>query len=343
VPETTVARARWPAVDVHNHLGRWLSRDDTWMVPDVDAFLAMLDELNVSCVVNLDGRWGAELEANLNRYDRAHPGRVVTYCHLDWKLLRSREPTRALVAALRASAAAGARGLKVWKDLGMRVRDARGRLVLPDDRRLAGVFATAGELGMPVLIHVGDPVAFFDRPDRHNERIDELRRHPTAALAGRVGGIPGRRGAGLPRLIEAFESVVATHPGTSFIGAHVGGLAEDLGEISRMLDAYPNLAVDISARIAELGRQPRVAAKFIDRFADRVLFGTDAFPPAADGYRTYFRLLETDDDHFRYSSEWPPPQGRWAVYGLGLDDEVLRRVYAGNAARLLPGVPGPTS
>ncbi|WP_250290878.1 amidohydrolase family protein [Frankia sp. CiP1_Cm_nod1] len=337
-PASEIRRAAFPAVDAHNHLGRWLRRDGSWMVDDVGALLAMMDELNITTIVNLDGRWGAELAANLDRYDRAHPGRFVTYCHLDWGLLRSRRATGELVAQLRASAAAGARGLKVWKDLGMRVRDGRGRLVLPDDPRLSDVFETAGQLGLPVLIHVGDPVAFFRRPDRHNERLDELRRHPTASRAAGLNALPGLRGPGLPRLLEALESVVAAHPRTTFVGAHVGCLAEDLGEVTRMLAAYPNLCVDISARAAELGRQPRVARRFIERFADRVLFGTDAFPPAADGYRAFFRLLETDDDHFTYSPSVPPPQGRWAVYGLDLPPEVLRQVYAGNAARLLPGV-----
>ncbi|ABW15884.1 amidohydrolase 2 [Parafrankia sp. EAN1pec] len=341
VPATTVGRARWPAVDAHNHLGRWLCRDGGWMVPDVGAFLALMDELNIMTVVNLDGRWGAELAANLDRYDRAHPGRFLTYCHLDWSLLRSRRPSAALVASLRTSADAGARGLKIWKDLGLRVRDARGRRVLPDDPRLSEMFDVAGELGLPVMIHVGDPVAFFRRPDRHNERLDELRRHPTAARAGVSRRFPGCGGPGLPRLVEALESTVAAHPRTTFVAAHVGCLAEDLGRVERMLDAHPNLVVDISARLAELGRQPRVANRFITRFADRVLFGTDAFPPSADGFRGYFRLLETDDDHFPYSAEWPPPQGRWAVYGLGLEPDVLRRVYGTNAARLLPGVPDP--
>ncbi|WP_131745319.1 amidohydrolase family protein [Frankia sp. Cppng1_Ct_nod] len=339
VPASDVRQAAYPAVDAHNHLGRWLRSDDSWMVDDVGALLAMMDELNLATIINLDGRWGGELEANLDRYDRPHPGRFVTYCHLDWTLLRGRRPSDALVAQLHASAAVGARGLKVWKDLGMRVRDGRGRLVLPDDPRLADVFEAAGELGLPVLIHVGDPVAFFRRPDRHNERLDELRRHPTAARRVGVNSAPGRRGPGLPRLLGALEAVVAAHPATTFVGAHVGCLAEDLGEVTRMLDAYPNLCIDVSARAAELGRQPRVARRFIERFADRVLFGTDSFPPAADGYRAYFRLLETDDDHFAYSTSVPPPQGRWAAYGLDLSADVLRRVYAGNAARLLPGVP----
>ncbi len=338
VPGSEIHRAAFPAVDAHNHLGRWLRSDGSWMVDDVGALLAMMDELNLATIVNLDGRWGAELEANLDRYDRPHPGRFVTYCHLDWTLLRSRRPTEELVAQLHAAARAGARGLKVWKDLGMRVRDGRGRLVLPDDPRLSDVFEAAAQLGLPVLIHVGDPVAFFHRPDRHNERLDELRRHPTASRATGLNALPGLRGPGLPRLLEALESVVAAHPRTIFVGAHVGCLAEDLGAVARMLDSYPNLCVDISARAAELGRQPRVARRFIERFADRVLFGTDAFPPAADGYRAFFRLLETDDDYFAYSPSVPPPQGRWAVYGLDLPPEVLRRVYAGNAARLLPGV-----
>lgn len=329
VPSTTVARAAFPAVDVHNHLGRWLRRDGGWMVDDPARLVGLMDEVGVAAVVNLDGRWGSELEANLDRYDRAHPGRFATFCHLDWSVLAAdpRGGTASLVDSLARSREAGARGLKVWKDLGLRVRDRRARLVLPDDPRLAPVFEAAGSLGLPVLIHTGDPVAFFDRPDRRNERLDELRRHPTLGLAARLG-------PGLDRLYRALEAVVASHPGTTFVAAHVGCLAEDLARVGRLLERYPNLAVDLAARAAELGRQPRVAAAFVERFADRVLFGTDAYPPTLAAYRTWFRLLETADDHFAYSDASPPPHGRWAVYGLDLPSDVLRQVYATNASRL---------
>jgi predicted TIM-barrel fold metal-dependent hydrolase len=328
VPATRVERPAARAVDAHNHLGRWLTEwvrpGGGWMVEDVGALLALMDALDLEAIVNLDGRWGAELEANLDRYDRAHPGRFLTFCHVDWD-----EP-EGLVASLEASAAAGARGLKVWKDLGLGVRDASGALLLPDDPRIADVWAAAGELGLPVLIHTADPIAFFTPVDAANERLEELAAHPEWSFHG--PGFPS-----FERLLEALEAVVAAHSGTTFIGAHVACCAEDLAWVARMLDAYPNLHLDFSARIAELGRQPRAARRLFSEHPDRVLFGTDVFPPSREAYETYFRFLETADEHFAYSPnpENPWPQGRWRISALDLPQDMLAAIYRGNAARLL--------
>jgi predicted TIM-barrel fold metal-dependent hydrolase len=328
VPETRVERPAVRAVDAHNHVGRWLTEwvrpDGGWMVEDVGALLALMDSLDLDAIVNLDGRWGAELEANLDRYDRAHPGRFLTFCHVDWSELDG------LVASLEASAAAGARGLKVWKDLGLGVRDKAGELLLPDDPRLADVWAAAGELGLPVVIHTADPVAFFTPVDAANERLEELTVHPEWSFHGPE--FPT-----FERLMEALEAVVAAHPGTTFIGAHVACCAEDLAWVGRMLDAYPNLHLDFSARIAELGRQPRATRRLFLDHPDRVLFGTDVFPPSREAYETYFRFLETADEHFAYSPdrENPWPQGRWRISGLDLPRDTLAAIYGGNAARML--------
>ena len=340
--ESPVDRARFPAVDCHAHLGRWLRPeadwitsdlagqcDGPWMIADVPAFVELLEMHNVGATVNLDGRWGAELEANLDRYDRAYPGRFLTFCQLAWG--RAEEGERfadSLVRDLERSAAAGARGLKVWKTLGLGFRDRRGRLLLPDDERLAPIFAAAGELGLPVLIHTADPVAFFQPLDRHNERIEELLSHPEWSFAGPE--FPSHR-----RLMEAFESLVAAHPRTTFIGAHLAGWVENLGWVSRMLADHPNLHVDLAARLGDLGRQPRAARALILEHPDRVLFGTDELPPSAAAYRRYFRFLETADECFPYSDERPPPSGRWTISALDLPDPVLRAVYADNARRLL--------
>lgn len=324
--EHPVPRASVPAIDTHGHIGRWLTADGGWMEPDVGRLIATMDQLNVTAMVNLDGRWDDELEANLDRYDRAHPDRFLTFCHVDWRLLQSDGPD-ALVASLERSARAGARGLKVWRDLGLDVR-VGGQLLMPDDARLAPVWEAAGALGLPVLVHVGNPLAFFLPTDRHNERLEEILRHPSVSER--------RHGpAHFHRLVDALEAVVAAHPRTTFIGAHVGCCAEDLGRVSAMLDRYPNYWIDLAAR-AELGRQPRAAARLVADHADRVLFGADIFPIDPAEYACHFRILETDDEYFSYSAdrEVPAPTGRWAVSGLALPTDVLEQVYAGNARRL---------
>ncbi len=319
-----------PAIDIHNHLGRWLTDGQRWVAPDVGALIADLDRCNVAATVNLDGRWGAELEANLGRYDRAHPDRFFTFCHVDWELLRRPEGSEEVARSLRASVAAGARGLKVWKDLGLSVRGPDGRLVLPDDPRLDLLWDTAGALGVPVLVHVADPLAFFLPMDRHNERLEELQRNPRSSRAAL-----GR--AGRDRLLRAFSTVVARHPRTVWIGAHVASCTEDLEWVSNLLDRQPNVAVDLAARVGDLGRQPRATRALIERHPDQVLFGTDVYPFRPEEVRVYFRFLETEDEYFGYSAGEPPPAGRWRISGLGLAPNQLAKVYAGNARRILAG------
>ena len=331
LPEHPVPRARFPVVDAHNHLGRWLTPDGGWASSDVDALLADMDSANVDAIVNLDGRWGDELRANLDRYDRAHPGRFATFCQLD--LAACSEPgwPDRLVGQLRASAAAGACGVKVWKDLGLGLHDEHGERLLPDDGRLSDVWDVAGELGLPIVIHVADPVAFFEPVDARNERLEELLAHPEWSFAD-------ARFPRFERLIDALETVVRAHPATTFVGAHVGCFAEDLAWVGRMLTTYANFHVDIAARIAELGRQPRAARRLILEHPDRVLFGVDLFPPDPADYAIHFRFLETDDECFDYAKDDVPPEGRWTISGLDLPDDVLRKVYGENARRLITGV-----
>ncbi|TBN58623.1 amidohydrolase [Glaciihabitans arcticus] len=329
LPATPIERPRFPAIDVHNHLGRWLS-DGAWMIPDVSALIAVMDSCGVETIVNLDGMWGDEVSANVERYDRAHPGRFLTFCQLDWALLATRDGVAELRASLDDSHSRGARGVKIWKNLGLTIRDADGSLILPDDPRVISVVQHAGELGMPVLIHTADPKAFFEPLDEHNERLDELLQveewwfgdrsvHPT-----------------FDRLLDAHATLVASCPGTTFIGAHAGCAAEDLDRVEALLATAPNYTIDIGGRMAELGRQPRRFRQLLERFPDRVLFGTDIYPASPEQFRLHFRFLETADEAFEYAPGDPiPPQGRWTVSALHLDEPTLEAVYRGNARRVL--------
>lgn len=319
-------------IDAHNHLGRWLSDSGDWLVDDVEAFVRMLNEVGVETIVNLDGRWGDELAANLARYDHAYPGRVVTFCHVDWSVLgRDTDAASAvdhLTSQLTASAKMGARGVKVWKDLGLGVRDASGDLVMPDDARVVAVLRAAGDLDLPVLIHTADPVAFFEPLTPSNERWDELQVHPEWWF-GRPG-LPTFR-----ELIESLGQLVALCPRTTFIGAHVGCWAEDLQAVGRMLTDHQNWNVDIAGRLGELGRRPGAFAALVASYPDRVLFGTDCFPPTPDDYRRNRRFLESADRGFAYSGEATPPQGNWTIDGAALDARLLPGLYRENARRLL--------
>jgi predicted TIM-barrel fold metal-dependent hydrolase len=202
--------------------------------------------------------------------------------------------------------------------------------------RLDPLWATAAEVHVPVTIHVADPAAFFEPLDANNERYEELREHPDwhfwpTRPRGRpeIDGYPP-----FDELIDALEAVVARHPATTFIGAHVGCASEDLARVSSILERCPNFNVDIAARLAELGRQPYTTRQFFERWSERIVFGTD-FTPDPAMYAIHYRFLETRDESFDYSLDDPPPQGRWQIHGLGLARDVLERVYRTNAERLI--------
>lgn len=331
VARTPLARPAFPTVDVHAHLGR-AGRSAEWSVDDVPALVRRMDDLNLTALVNLDGRAGEELSANLARYDRAHPGRFVTFCNLDWSEFRTGTPVERQIETLEDCARRGARGLKVFKSLGLEHRDETGRLILPDDHRVIRIMRRAGELGLPVLIHVADPRAFFTPLDHENERLDELLVHPTWWF-GDSAVYPS-----FDRLMAALDVLLGSCPSTSFIGAHCG-TAEDLDAVERLLTRHRNYAIDIAGRLAELGRQPRRFARLVADFPDRILFGTDGAPPTAAELLTCVRFLETEDESFDYDPESViPPSGRWQISGAGLPPHHLARVYSENA-RTIVGLP----
>ena len=325
VPEHPVARARYPAIDAHNHLPVTHPR---MQGVDLGQLVREMDTVNVATIVNLSGGTGDELKENLAALDLAHPGRFATFCNVDWAGLGEPGWTERATAQLEADVRAGARGLKIFKRLGLQVRDDEDELVMPDDPRLADLWDAPAEVGVPVLIHTADPVAFFRPLDRFNERWDELHEHPHWHFYGPE--FPS-----FQELIESLYRLIEAHPRTTFITAHAGCYPENLGFVSEMMGRYPNLHTDVSARIAELGRAPYSAREWFLEHADRILFGTDVSPRVA-WYQTYFRFLETADEYFDYAPGVDiPGQGRWRIYGLYLPDEVLRQVYHDNAARLL--------
>jgi predicted TIM-barrel fold metal-dependent hydrolase len=229
--------------------------------------------------------------------------------------------------------------LKILKTLGLYLREniTSGALVKIDDVRFDPMWDACGQLNLPVAIHISDPIAFFTPTDRFNERYEELNNHPDWSFYG--GDFPSNA-----ELIAARNRVIARHPHTRFVTLHVGNFAEDLQNVGDNLDRFPNMSVDIAARVGELGRQPVTARKFFDKYQDRILFGTDATPHGDEYpqqvfndqlYEIYYRFLETSDEYFDYAPAKIPPQGRWRIYGIDLPDSVLHKVYYENAARLL--------
>jgi predicted TIM-barrel fold metal-dependent hydrolase len=326
--ETSVPKPRHPVIDAHNHLGETFGGG--WINSPVEQLLDVLDEVGVKTLVDMDGGWGEPiLERHLDHFKAAAPERFVHFGGVAWERWAEMGEGFAdwAAARLEAQARRGAQGLKIWKSLGLNVRDQERHLVQVDDPRLDPLWDAAAVLHLPVTIHVADPVAFFDPLDATNERWEELRTHPDWHFLSPPH--PPFRS-----IVDDLARLVLRHPRTTFIGAHVGCYAENLAWVSDLLERAPNFYVDMSARIAELGRQPYTSRRFFLRHADRILFGTDV-APMAKVYRVYYRFLETQDEYFSYDP-WPTPsQGRWAIYGLYLPDEVLQNVCYRNAERVI--------
>jgi predicted TIM-barrel fold metal-dependent hydrolase len=324
---TTVARPAFPAIDAHNHLGTF---GGGWDAKPVHQLLDRLDEAGITHYVDLDGGWSEDVvDSRLRTFKAAAPERILIFGCPNWAHWHEQGNGFGELAAkrFREQVARGVSGLKIWKDFGLHVKDHDGRRVVVDDLRLDPLWATAGECKMPVLVHVADPVAFFDPLTEDNERWDELHAHLDWHF-------PHPEFPRFMDIMEAFARLVKRVPQTTFIGAHVACYAENLGWVSQLLDDCPNLVIDFSARIAELGRQPYAAKRFFDRYQDRILFGTDTGPDLAT-YQTYFRFLESDDEYFSYAPEGIPTQGRWNISGLGLSKPVLEKIYTLNARRVL--------
>ncbi len=344
--ETRVERPHYPAIDFHTHIstsnkserGVALSPERRYLGAPQE-LLAVMDRKRLQAMVNLTGGYDGGLADAVTKYDHAFPGRFYTFTEPCYSRFQEPDYPNIQADAIQRAYRAGAKGLKILKTLGLYLREniTSGTLVKIDDRRFDPMWEACGQLNIPVAIHVSDPVAFFLPADRFNERYEELNNHPDWSFYDH--DFPSNA-----ELLEARNRVMARHPSTQFVVLHVGNFAENLENVSQNLDRFPNMSVDIAARIGELGRQPRAARRFFDKYQDRIVFGTDATPHGdkfpqqvfSDAlYEIYYRFLESDDEYFDYAPAKIPPQGRWKIYGIELGDPVLKKVYYQNAARLL--------
>lgn len=319
--QSTPDKPKYPVIDVHTHFSSDLS--PAFLIEEMNA-------LGIRTIINLSGGYGAKLDRMLEKFSQYDPQRLIIFCNLDLSKIDDPDFSEQMVTFLSTAHAKGAKGLKIFKDLGLTLKDKTGQIVAIDDVRLDPVWDKAGELGMPVLIHTADPVAFFKPADRFNERLMQLKRHPDWSFYG--AAFPKRE-----TIIAQRNRVIARHPDTIFIGAHVGNSAEDLTALGKLLESYPNLYVDVAGRVAELGRQPYTAREFFIKYQDRVLFGTDRYPGKSiqPRYKIYYRFFQTQDEYFDYYDHPFPPTGEWKIYGVFLPDEVLEKIYFKNAQRLL--------
>lgn len=323
-------KSKFPFIDVHNHqyaMGESQENVDK-LIPDMDA-------LNMGILINLSGRgWTKDYNkstkllvdgiANGKKYN----GRFGTFTNVDFDGINEANWSENAAKILEDDVKLrGAKGLKVYKNLGFSVKNADGKLVSVDDPRIDAIWAKCGELGIPVLIHSADPASFWQPANQFNERWLELKTHPRRKREVSAGDFS------FEEIIAQQHNIIRKHKKTQFISAHMGWYPNNLGKLDSLLTALPNMNVEIGAVISELGRQPRTANKFFTKWQDRILFGKDAWVP--NEYATYFRVLETEDEYFQYHKKY---HAFWPMYGLGLNDEVLKKVYYKNALRLIPGL-----
>jgi predicted TIM-barrel fold metal-dependent hydrolase len=346
VHESHIERSKFPNIDFHTHIsGSTRSENGVELSPDREylgtpqELLAVMDRKNIRAMVNLTGGYDNGLAEAVAKYDRAYLGRFYTFTEPSYSRFKEPNYPTLQARAIERAHRDGARGLKILKTLGLYLREniTSGTLVKIDDARFDPMWDACGQLNMPVAIHVSDPVAFFTPTDRFNERYEELNNHPDWSFYGH--DFPSNA-----ELLAARNRVIAKHHKTQFVTLHVGNFSEDLQNVGESLDRFPNMSVDLAARIGELGRQPITARKFFGKYQDRILFGTDATPHGDEFpqqvfndqlYEIYYRFLETSDEYFDYAPAKVPPQGRWRIYGIDLPDTILRKVYYENAAQLL--------
>ncbi|MGA9643246.1 MAG: amidohydrolase family protein [Terriglobales bacterium] len=316
-----IRRAKFAVIDVHTHTNDAVGIGDRI---DPKEMVARMDRLNIKTIVILTGMWGDKLQAIIDSMVTPFPGRFIVFTQIDWSKISDPNFSELMVRQIDDSVARGARGLKVLKDLGLGVRDSTGKLITIDDPRLDAVWEECGRLGVPVFIHVGDPEAFFHPVDAHNERYEELIDHPDWSFYG-------PQFPSLQQLLAQRDRMFAKHPHTTFVALHFGSWPENLDFVEQTLKNFPNVMIETGAREGELGRQPRRTRELFLKYSDRIMFGTDEGAGEAM-YENYFRWLETEDEYFPYAQY--PLQGRWMIYGLGLPDDVLEKVYHRNAEKM---------
>ncbi len=328
IPEHKLTRAKYPFIDVHNH---------QYDMPkqDLKALVAEMDKLNMGVLVNLSGRgWSQVWEEGTKNIQGAiknikenEPKRVGIFTNVEFKNVGLEGWSVRAAKQVEEDVKAGAQGLKIYKNLGFSgTKDTDGKRVAVNDPRLDPIWAKCGELKIPVIIHTADPKSFWDPLDRYNERWLELKTH-----AGRKRN--DNDPISFDSLMKEQHAVFRKHPKTTFINAHMGWFPNDLRKLDSLMTVFPNMYVEIGAVIAELGRQPRASKKFFEKWQDKILFGKDSWVPSE--YATYFRVLETDDEYFPYHKKY---HAFWRMYGMGLSDDVLKKVYYKNALKIIPGI-----
>ena len=330
VDENKIYRSKFPFIDVHSH---------HWDMPiqDLSTLVSEMDSLNMAYLINLSGSGLAtffgkqdlmekNLTSSIKNVRENFPTRFGVFFNINFNRIDDENFRRITTLLINDAVNQGAIGLKVYKNLGLNLRDSKGKRVPVDDERLDFIWEECAKLNIPVLIHSGEPKAFFDPIDKFNERWLHAREKPNSF----------RSSDQYPAFDEVMleqHNMFRKNSKTTFINALFGWYANDLSKLSKILDELQNVSVEFGAVINELGRQPRAAKKFFIEYQDRILFGKDIYKK--DEYYIYFRVLETSDEYIQY---YRKRHGLWRLYGMGLPDDVLKKIYYENALKMFPSI-----
>ena len=336
VPQHSLTNAKYPFIDVHNH--QWdMSKENLAEV------INYMDKLNMAVMVNLSGRGFTKVETEPGKFEyrmkdsqflkesiknvsELNPGKFIIFTNIDFYGFGEEGWIERALKELEDDVKSGANGLKIYKNLGLTLKGKNGNRVPTDDIRLDPIWQKCAELGIPVLIHTGEPFQFWQPKDKNNERWLELKQKPNRYR-------DPKEYPPWEQIMEEQHNVFRKNKNTSFINAHLGWLGNDLARLGKLMDEIPNMYTEIGAVLAELGRQPRFAREWFIKYQDRIMFGKDSWNP--EEYYVYFRVLETEDEYFDY---YRKRHAFWKMYGLGLPDKVLKKLYYKNALRIIPGI-----
>ena len=330
VNENKVYKSKFPFIDVHSH---------HWDMPiqDLSELVSEMDSLNMAYLINLSGSGLAtffgkqdlmekNLTSSIKNIKENFPKRFGVFFNINFNRIDDEDFKRNTTLLINDAVEQGAIGLKVYKNLGLNLRDSKGKRVPVDDKRLSFIWEECAKLNIPVLIHSGEPKAFFDPIDKFNERWLHAREKPNSFRSS-------DQYPAFDKVMLEQHNMFRKHSKTTFINAHFGWYANDLSKLSKILDELQNVSVEFGAVINELGRQPRAAKKFFIEYQDRILFGKDIYKK--DEYYIYFRVLETSDEYIQY---YRKRHGLWRLYGMGLPDDVLKKIYYENALKMFPSI-----
>ena len=318
-----VPRAKFPVIDIHSHQPTPISEEQFATV------VKGMDANNLRVLVNASGAQGERLTRAIAALKASRfKDRMVQFTDIDFRNVGPGWAAKA-VAQLEADVKAGALGVgEIMKSFGLTIKKADGTRLKIDDPELDPVWQTAARLKIPVFMHTADPSEFFQPLDFNNERWLELALYPDRRYQDRS------RFPSFEELMAERDRLIARHPNTTWVLAHMGWHAQDLARLGKMFDANPNLYGELGAVLYDIGRQPRFAHDFFVKYQDRIIFGKDSYQP--DEYPYYWRVFETNDEYFDYYRDY---HAFWKMYGIGLPDSVLKKIYYANALRITPNLP----